>query len=448
MINLQLGALESTFEARLQGFTQYIEMEEQSPFKEENESWRVLEFYSGIGGMRYSLLQAKLPATIVEAFDINDMANDVYQHNFGHRPHQGNIQCLSAVELDKFAAHAWLMSPPCQPYTRQGLQKDADDARASSFLEILKQIPHASKPPFMLFVENVVGFETSRTREHLMEILERTGFVAQEYILSPVQFGVPYSRPRYFCLAKRKPLSFTNPSINDQLVRAAPFLLHEYCSAMDDNISEEMSHISCKQIKDFLETDSFLSDISRNTRSEHCEMLDETPDDLVGISIEEHCVPDGRVILQAFKSTNGSAESNAEKNDVLHGTLSPYTVPLSLIERWGSAMDIVYPDSRRCCCFTKSYYRYVKGTGSLLATVRVQRKQPLDGKVELSELGLRYFTPREVANFHSLPENFEFPEHINMKQRYALLGNSLSVAVVAPLLRYLFTDSRGCPPHE
>lgn len=25
---------------------------------------------------------------VVEAFEINDVANDVYQHNFGHRPHQ------------------------------------------------------------------------------------------------------------------------------------------------------------------------------------------------------------------------------------------------------------------------------------------------------------------------------------------------------------------------
>lgn len=27
-------------------------------------------------------------AEVVEAFDINDKANDVYQHNFGHRPYQ------------------------------------------------------------------------------------------------------------------------------------------------------------------------------------------------------------------------------------------------------------------------------------------------------------------------------------------------------------------------
>ena len=34
----------------------------------------------------------------------------------------------------------------------------------------------------------------------MIEILSKTGFVTQEFILSPVQFGVPYSRPRYFCL--------------------------------------------------------------------------------------------------------------------------------------------------------------------------------------------------------------------------------------------------------
>lgn len=37
---------------------------------------------------------------------------------------QGNIQILTAADLDKYRAHAWLLSPPCQPYTRQGLSSD------------------------------------------------------------------------------------------------------------------------------------------------------------------------------------------------------------------------------------------------------------------------------------------------------------------------------------
>lgn len=42
--------------------------------------------------------------------------------------------------------------------------------------------------------------QTSDTHEKMIEILSKTGFVTQEFILSPIQFGVPYSRPRYFCL--------------------------------------------------------------------------------------------------------------------------------------------------------------------------------------------------------------------------------------------------------
>lgn len=37
---------------------------------------------------RYSLMKAAVNAVVVEAFDINDAANDVYEHNFGHRPYQ------------------------------------------------------------------------------------------------------------------------------------------------------------------------------------------------------------------------------------------------------------------------------------------------------------------------------------------------------------------------
>jgi len=123
--------------------------------------------------------------------------------------------------------------------------------------------------------------------------------------------------------------------------------------------------------------------------------------------------------------------------------LQAYMVPVNLIERWGNAMDIVYPESKRCCCFTKSYYRYVKGTGSLLATSENIKWVP-EEKLQVSslkELGLRYFTPREVANFHSFPSSFYFPDHISLRQQYAMLGNSLSIAVVGPLLCYLFAEA-------
>ncbi|KAL2236095.1 UNVERIFIED_CONTAM: tRNA (cytosine(38)-C(5))-methyltransferase 2 [Sesamum indicum] len=340
--------------------------------KEEGKPWRVLEFYSGIGGM-------------------------------------GNIQTFSAVDLDNYKADAWLLSPPCQPYTRQGLQKGSSDARASSFLKILKLIPQTSRPPLMLFVENVVGFETSDTHKRMIAMLRENHFDTQEFILSPLQFDVPYSRPRYFCLAKRKPLSFRNSEFNGKLLWTPGPVLGFNESMVTTEEADSQGYLNklletCRPIIDFLELKSFTSEV----------------------------IPDsGTMLANSSESSKVTEERNGSDNP-----LNQYLVPSSLAERWGNAMDIVFPESKRCCCFTKSYFRYVKGTGSLLATVPGKMKDKVSS---LQELRLRYFTPREVANLHSFPEDFQFPGHVSLRQRYALLGNSLSVGVVAPLFHYLFT---------
>lgn len=130
-----------------------------------------------------------------------------------------------------------------------------------------------------------------------------------------------------------------------------------------------------------------------------------------------------------------SGQSN-ERSGSGHSLSNQYFVESSLVERWGNVMDVVFPDSKRCCCFTKSYYRYIKGTGSLLATIQASSK---GNTLPKAKLRLRYFTPREVANLHSFPEDFHFPQDVCLRQCYALLGNSLSVGVVAPLFSYLFS---------
>ncbi|AQK96552.1 DNA methyl transferase4 [Zea mays] len=336
--------------------------------------WRVLEFYSGIGGLRYSLMASGVRAEVVEAFDINDVANDVYEHNFGHRPCQN---CILFFIFDSWINHL------------VGLQKHSADARAFSFIKILNLMQDMSYPPQMLFVENVVGFEVSDTHDQLLEVLSSLNFNTQEFILSPLQFGVPYSRPRYFCLAKREPVRFRHAFVNNKLLQTPMCLsltLSSTSQGSDHQTEEELEPV-CKPIKDFLVKEADGG----------------TPDETV---------------------------------------LQDYMVPVNLIERWGNAMDIVYPEFKRCCCFTKSYYRYVKGTGSLLATSK--NLNVPEEKLQISslkELGLRFFTPREVANFHSFPSNFCFPDHISLRQQYAMLGNSLSIAVVGPLLHYLFAEA-------
>ena len=100
------------------------------------------------------------------------------------------------------------MSPPCQPFTRQGLRRDNEDRHTDSFFHLMLIISEMSKPPNYILMKNVQGFENSQTRTEFTQTLAKVGYTYQEFLLSPNQFGVPNSRLRYYLLAKRKPLHF------------------------------------------------------------------------------------------------------------------------------------------------------------------------------------------------------------------------------------------------
>lgn len=53
-------------------------------------------------------------------------------------------------------------------------------------------------------------------------------------------------------------------------------------------------------------------------------------------------------------------------------------------------------------------------------------------------LKLRFFTSKEVARLMSFPSSFTFPDSVNEKQRYKLLGNSINVAVVGELIKLMY----------
>jgi len=81
---------------------------------------KVLELFSGIGGMHYALRAAGTDFEVVTAMDISDVPNRVYKHNFPDVKHsRANICGLTADQLEQWGVEAIFMSPPCQPFTRQ-----------------------------------------------------------------------------------------------------------------------------------------------------------------------------------------------------------------------------------------------------------------------------------------------------------------------------------------
>lgn len=99
-------------------------------------------------------------------------------------------------------------------------------------------------------------------------------------------------------------------------------------------------------------------------------------------------------------------------------------------------VDLVSPSSLSSICFTKAYCRYARGTGSLLQLGSYASDVPL------TQRQVRYFTPTEIARLHGFPvdKGFSFPPHITRLQKYAVLGNSLNVSIVAELLIHLLGE--------
>lgn len=247
------------------------------------------------------------------------------------------------------------MSPPCQPYTRQHPATE-NDPRSNALLHLIKSITKLKKPPRYLALENVIGFEESPACKTLLDTLEGIGYNFRQFALSPTQFGVPNERPRYYLLAV---LHGEFPTA--QPATSLPLVIGQ----------------------------------SRNV----CSGLPEPKENSVGISSDEtptsiHSNPATAVgsnmdtLTESTLSEESSTILNVRTVRASIPGLSPTpprplksyladSLPLADIERllvtaksleknasW--CLDIVTPNDTHTSCFTKSYSKYFKGTGSVL----------------------------------------------------------------------------------
>lgn len=122
-------------------------------------------------------------------------------------------------------------------------------------------------------------------------------------------------------------------------------------------------------------------------------------------------------------------------------------------------MDIVFPCLQKTTCFTKRYGHFMEGAGSIFqmshsisemtaASELKDRTLELKNRDQwsdedyqvLSRLRLRYFTPREIANFLCFPATYNFPQDLSKIQLYRTLGNSLNVRVVSKLIQLMVKE--------
>lgn len=153
------------------------------------------EFFCGIGGLAACLP----PASDALSIDINRNALEVHRLNFGHPQSCKTIESLSVSDLAKAPADLWWMSPPCQPYTRQGRQRDMADPRSAGFRNMLHLI--SEMRPLRIGFENVPDFVGSEGCRLLRQTLEHNRYNFVETVFCPTELGALNRRRRYYLVA-------------------------------------------------------------------------------------------------------------------------------------------------------------------------------------------------------------------------------------------------------
>lgn len=493
-----------------------------------------LEFYSGIGGWGYALELAcrsvgqdasvrlteenghpqKKPklfgdvnscdgntsqhliisTQLLAAYDHSDLCNSVFVHNHtSHcqltatqqhkppKPRQTPIENITKKELESHAATIWCMSPPCQPHTRQhsNQDKEMEDPRSKSFLHLCNMLNtmDEDKLPCLVLLENVVGFESAWVEPSLnsnkcatqestasdsnadsstsngsiaawRSALSLRKYEVAHFHLDPTQVGLPNNRPRYYCVAFRRGSLQQSIAKEESKLRSS---LGTYTT--EQNIIFSKENLNSPPL---IQTEISLKDLSVNKTDSSIKTTQ---------SISEI-----KNFLDADLTTYTDS-TNLELSSKQKSLQIPLKVQTSS-SAW--CFDIITPQHTCSSCFTHSYGKYIRGTGSILyhgplrsANDKVDEGIPSIEKFQLASPEersfdkswsdginwdyMRYLSGTEIARLMGFPVSepaaimqhekqeafmkevrmFSFPSHCTMRQQWKLLGNSLNVKVAA-----------------
>jgi len=350
-----------------------------------------VELFSGIGGMRLALEESNAlkdgDATVARfiAIDNNVNANDVYKANFQNSLLiEGNIENVDAKSLilgEGGRCEILMMSPPCQPYTRKGKKEREKDARSTALafiidmFEDMDDVCDEDMRPKRILLENVVGFELGAERERFIQALKKKKYHVREFVgLSPETMLGVPVKRPRYYLLAR---TEEFGRFDDD----APWMSQKGNVAMVENIAQ---------------------------------YLDEDVE--VGLEVERKKI---EKYWKFFDIVNTSSS-----NDNLASTFtSGYGKTIF------SGSFILFKDGEiaKRDVNANNAYRLVNDDD--------ENNEQFAERISKS---LRYFSPSEICRLHGIRDSFVFPSSLSKRQRYKLIGNGISVQVVAKLLEYLF----------
>jgi DNA (cytosine-5)-methyltransferase 1 len=164
---------------------------------------RFIDLFAGLGGFHLAL--GRLGHECVFASEIDEDLADLYEQNFGMRPH-GDIR---SVRMADIPAHEILCAGcPCQPFSKAGEQHGLNCPKWGDLLEVVVKIARARQPKYLILenVPNLKRHNAGETWRELEELFVRAGYTMSSEYRSPHQFGIPQIRERVFIVGSRNGL--------------------------------------------------------------------------------------------------------------------------------------------------------------------------------------------------------------------------------------------------
>ena len=177
-------------------------------------SYKVLDLFSGCGGLSHGLAQAGWE--VIAANEIDQWAADTYRKNHPTvEMLQGDIRSISSGFLkDRFRGLVDMVAggPPCQGFSVSGKRQYGHIKEQNTLVEEFIRVVSAVQPKVVL-LENVGGFRTGHIKpgnlvmSFLTAELESLGYKVAARVLQATDFGVPSLRRRIFVVASKIGLS-------------------------------------------------------------------------------------------------------------------------------------------------------------------------------------------------------------------------------------------------
>lgn len=228
---------------------------------------KVFDFFSGCGGTSQGFKQAGFD--VVFGLDFDHDAACSFKLNF---PNSAFINAdIRSLEIDFIKElvnsneHSFTLfsgCAPCQPYSKQNLNKKEDDPRLDLLSEFGRFVKHYL--PDFVFIENVPGMQKFNKNEGsfklFIQMLSDYGYNVDFGILPAAWFGVPQTRERLVLLAA-KDFKVTLPikthgnnqspysTVRDWIGTLPPISAGEAHPTISDHVSARLSDLNLQRIK-------------------------------------------------------------------------------------------------------------------------------------------------------------------------------------------------------